>query len=109
MIEVLNKLINILVGSSDIDYLLTLSNLKSSYTNFLYKVNSQHVSFDAINGEIPPLDYKLFFPWLFSSPEVIISIIYYLLMAWAIFYFCLIVPYRLIKSLLPKAIRGGKQ
>lgn len=107
MIEVLNKLINILVGTVNYEYILKYSYIANSYYDFVYGLTDKVYS-DFSNGSFI-FDFKLFFQWFFSTPEVIISFVFYLLCAWGVFYFCLIVPYRFIKSLLPKAIKGGKQ
>lgn len=107
MIEILNKLINILVGTVNYEYILTYSYLQNSYYDFVYGLTD--IVYSEFSGQNFHFDFRLFFQWFFSTPQVIISFVFYLLCSWAIFYFCLIVPYRFIKSLLPKAIRGGKQ
>lgn len=107
MIEVLNKLINILVGTVNYKYILLYPEMKQSYYDFVYGLTD--AVYTDFLGQNFNFDFKLFLQWFFSTPQVIISFVFYLMAAWAVFYFCLIVPYRFIKSLLPKAIRGGKQ
>lgn len=113
MIEILNKLINIVVGSSDINYILRYYDLKHSYNDYLshffddmYMAYFQNEAYilDASHN----FDFKVFFPWLFSSPDVIISFIFYIMVSFGIIYFFLIVPFRLIKQLLPKSVRSKK-
>ncbi|HHW89948.1 MAG TPA: hypothetical protein GX745_03485 [Clostridiales bacterium] len=110
MIEILNKLINIVVGSSDIDYLLTFSNLKENYCIFINSVNEQYSSLDIFTWDkaVVNFDYRLFFPWIFSNPNVIISFIFYIMVSFGIIYFFMVVPFRLIKQLLPKSVRTKK-
>lgn len=118
MIETINKLINILAGTSEyeINYLLNINSLKQSYSLFvgdrLEELSGYFYEFDSGFNMVEFLksfDFRLFLQWVFSSPDVIISFVFYLMLAWGVFYFCLVVPYRLIKQILPKAIRSGKQ
>lgn len=111
MIEILNKLINIVIGSSNVNYLLSLSQLKQSYIDFIFNVNADgYMSFDAIGfeGSVINFDYKLFLPWLFSSPDALMSFVFYIMVTFGIIYFFIIVPFRLIKQLLPKSVRSRK-
>lgn len=116
MIEILNKLINIVVGTSDLPYLLHFYDLKQSYrkfvSNFLEEISPFYYDMELnpidIVNHLKGFDFKLFLQWIFSSPDVIMSFIFYCMVTYGIIFFFIIVPFRLIKQLLPRSVRTKK-
>lgn len=88
MMTIINDLINVICGSYGTEYIIPFDSLFDRLEFILAAFGSNQV----------PITW-------FIDGQLIASLVFYGLMIWCIFYMFLIIPFRLIKSLLPKALK----